>query len=259
MAKVDLHVDDRGVARVTINRPEVRNALDPQAQHALHDIWDHIEADRSIRVVVLTGAGDRSFCAGSDMKTPGARGVEYWSVANPNGYGGLTVRESLTVPVIARVNGYVLGGGLELMLGADLVVMADHAEIGMVEPRVGRVPLDGGIPRLVGTVGRLQVMEILLTGRRIGAAQALSMGLANRVVPQADLDDEVETFVADILACAPLSVRAVKAIATVSRRMHERDVVGLRIPEVVEALNSRDADEGVTAFLERRVPQWSGS
>jgi crotonobetainyl-CoA hydratase len=258
MATVELAVGSDGVAHVTINRPEVLNAVDHESHDAFHRIWHTIEQSEDVRVVVLTGAGDRSFCAGSDMKSPGSEGVEYWASSNPDGYCGLTVRESLDVPVIARVNGYALGGGLELMLGADIVVAADHAQFGLVEPLVGRLPLSGGIPAMVRALPRRFAMDLLLTARRIGAEEALRMGLVNKVVPMGELDTAVKEYVDQILRCAPLSVRAVKSVVNRTSNMTARQAASQLLPPVVAALRSADATEGVAAFRERREPQWQG-
>jgi enoyl-CoA hydratase/carnithine racemase len=136
-----------GVARVTISRPEVLNALDAAAQQELEDIWQRIERDPDVRVVVLTGAGERAFCSGADIKAAGSSGLDYWAHPLPKGFGGLPLRDTLNVPVIARVNGYALGGGLELMLGCDIAVACYEATFALPEPKVGRMPLDGGMTR----------------------------------------------------------------------------------------------------------------
>ena len=141
-------VQDR-VARVTIDRPERHNAVDRATEIELVHIWETIEKDRDIRVVVLTGAGARAFCAGADMKgDSGASGLDYWAQPRPGGFGGLALRDTLDVPVIARVNGYALGGGMEIVLGCDIVVASADATFGLPEPRVGRLALDGGIALL---------------------------------------------------------------------------------------------------------------
>ena len=160
---------------------------------------------------MLTGAGERAFCTGADMKQSGNKtGLEYWAAARPGGFGGLALRETLDVPVIARVNGHALGGGMEMVLGCDIVVAAENASFGLPEPRVGRLALDGGIAILPRRIPHVWAMGMLLTGRRVPAAEALRLGLVNEVVPQAGLDAAVDRWLADILACAPLSVKAIK-------------------------------------------------
>lgn len=250
---------DGHVARVTIDRPDVMNAIDAGAEAELQAIWARIESDRDVRCVVLTGAGDRAFSAGADMKGgSGKSGLEYWAAPRPGGFGGIALRETLDVPVIARVNGHALGGGFEMVLGCDIVIAAAEASFGLPEARVGRLPLDGGMTLLQRQVPFRQAMGVLLTGRRIPAAEALSMGLVNEVVPRAGLDAAVDRWVGDILACAPLSVRAIKQTVRRSAHLTAAEAQALRLPALVEALGSRDAEEGVAAFREKRKPVWEG-
>ena len=247
------------VARVTLDRPERLNAVDAATEAELMRIWGAIEADREIRVVVLTGAGERAFCTGADMKGgSGASGLEYWATPRPGGFGGIALRETLDVPVIARVNGHALGGGMEMMLGCDIVVASDNASFGLPEPRVGRLALDGGIALLTRRIPHVHAMGMLLTGRRIDAAEALRFGLVNEVVALAELDAAVARWVAEILACAPLSVRAIKQMVRAGEKLSAREAQMLRLPALVEALRSSDQDEGVRAFQEKRKPVWQG-
>ena len=162
------------------------------------------------------------------------------------------------MPVIARVNGHALGGGMEMALGCDIVVASANATFGLPEPRVGRLALDGGIALLPRRIPHVQAMGMLLTGRRIGAAEALRFGLVNEVVAPAELDAAVARWVADILACAPLSVRAIKQMVRAGERLSAREAQMLRLPALVEALRSSDQDEGVRAFQEKRKPVWQG-
>jgi enoyl-CoA hydratase/carnithine racemase len=247
------------VARVTIDRPDRLNAIDQAGETELIGIWEAIEKDRDIRAVVLTGAGSRAFCTGADMKGgSGSSGLEYWAAPRPGGFGGIALRDTLDVPVIARVNGYALGGGMEMMLGCDIVVASADAAFGLPEPRVGRLALDGGIALLARRIPHVQAMGMLLTGRRIGAAEALRFGLVNEVVAPEALDEAVARWVADILACAPLSVRAIKQMVRAGERLSARQAQMLRLPALVEALQSADQDEGVRAFQKKRKPQWRG-
>ena len=247
------------IARVTLDRPDRLNAVDQATERELIRIWDAIEKDRDVRVVILTGAGERAFCTGADMKGgSGVSGLEYWAAPRPGGFGGIALRDTLDVPVIARINGHALGGGMEMMLGCDIVVAAEHATFGLPEPRVGRLALDGGIALLARRIPHVWAMGMLLTGRRVSAAEALRFGLVNEVVPTAGLDDAVGRWVADILSCAPLSVRAVKQMVRAGQRVSAQEAQMLRLPALVEALQSSDQDEGVRAFQEKRAPQWRG-
>jgi crotonobetainyl-CoA hydratase len=247
------------VARVTIDRPEVLNAIDAAHEAELQAIWARIEADRDVRCVVLTGAGDRAFCAGADMKGgAGKSGLEYWAHERPGGFGGIALRQTLDVPVVARVNGHALGGGFEMVLGCDIVVAAAEAGFGLPEARVGRLPLDGGMTLLQRQIPFRPAMGVLLTGRRVGAGEALTMGIVNEVVPRDGLDAAVERWVAEILACAPLSVRAIKQTVRRTAHLTAAEAQASRLPAVVAALTSRDSDEGVAAFREKRKPVWEG-
>ena len=246
------------VARVTIDRPDVLNAIDAGAERELNAVWTRIEADGGIRAVVLTGAGDRAFSAGADMKGGGASGLEYWAAPRPGGFGGIALRTTLDVPVIARVNGHALGGGLEMALGCNLIIAAEEATFGLPEARVGRLPLDGGMVLLQRQISSRHAMGMLLTGRRISAAEALRFGLVNAVVPRAELNAEVERWLADILACAPLSLRAIKQVARRTAHLTAQEAQAQRLPALVEALASQDSCEGVKAFLEKRKPLWTG-
>ncbi|MFN8623809.1 MAG: enoyl-CoA hydratase-related protein [Chloroflexota bacterium] len=247
------------VAWVTIDRPERMNALDPAAQDELLRTWGRIEGDRSVRVVVLTGAGDRAFCAGDDLKAEGGKiDLDYWLDPRPDGFGHLPLRETLDVPVLARVNGVALGGGLELVVGCDLAVAADTAMLGFVEPRLGRLPLDGGIVALARQLPMKFAMEILLTGGRFSAADAVRMGLINEAVPAAELDGAVDRWLEALLACAPLSLRAIKQIVKRTEDLPRREARATRLPALIEVLTSDDVTEGTNAFKERRPPRWSG-
>jgi crotonobetainyl-CoA hydratase len=254
------YVLDGHVARITLDRPAVLNALDARAEAALTAVWQRIEGDPQVRVAVLTGAGERSFCTGADMSTGGVgrTGLEYWAARNPDGFGGLSMRESLRVPVIARVNGYALGGGMEMVLGADIVIASENAVFGLTEPRVGRMPLDGGIAQLVRRVPYTQAMGMLLTGRKVGAAEMFRMGLVNQVVPAAELDDAVQRWVDDVLACAPNSIRAIKQMVLSTGQLSARQAQSQRSPELMAALDSEDSREGLLAFQQKRPPRWTG-
>jgi crotonobetainyl-CoA hydratase len=250
-------VIDQHVATVTLARPEALNAVDRATEAELQRVWTELEHNRDVRVVVLTGEGERAFCVGADLKNPSVSGVEYWAAPRPGGFGGIALRETLNVPVIARVNGYALGGGFEMVLGCDLVVACDEASFGLPEALVGRMPLDGGMTLLQRQIPYRQAMAMLMTGRRISAREGLDMGLVNEVVPRAELDAAVERWVQALLACAPLSLQAIKQVVKRTSTLSPADAQALRLPALVAALQSEDANEGVRAFQEKRKPVWS--
>jgi crotonobetainyl-CoA hydratase len=247
------------LARVTIDRPQVMNALGRAANAALSSVWDEIRDDAGVRVAILTGAGGKAFCAGTDLKDPDAKnGVPYLWDGPRLGAGGLSFRRDLLKPVIAAVNGVALGTGFELALACDLIVAAEHAEFGFPEPRVGYMALDGGIAMLSRQIPYKVAMGILLTGRRVGARDGLAAGFVNEVVPADGLTSAAERWAADIVACAPLSVEATKLIA-----MEGRDLPSWAAPRwfprrVMEAVASEDSEEGTRAFREKRPPRWRG-
>ncbi|MEP3277702.1 MAG: enoyl-CoA hydratase-related protein [Stappiaceae bacterium] len=247
------------VARVTLNRPERMNAVDAATTEELENIWQKIESDPWIRCVVLTGTGERAFCAGADLKEDsGLSGVNYWAHSNPNGFGGLSLRKSLSTPVIARVNGLALGGGMEMVLACDIVIASDTSKFGLPEAKVGRVPLDGGMILLPRLIPRNIAADLMMTGRMAGADEMASHGLVNSVVPADELDTEVDTWLANILKSAPLSLRAIKATMRDTATLQPLAGHALRTPELMAALGSEDSEEGVKAFGEKREPLWRG-
>jgi len=249
---------DQHVARVTLARPAALNAVDLATEAELQRIWTELEQNRDVRVIVLTGEGERAFCVGADLKNPSKSGLEYWAAPRPGGFGGIALRETLNVPVIARVNGFALGGGFEMVLGCDLVVACDEASFGLPEALVGRMPLDGGMTLLQRQIPYRQAMAMLLTGRRVSAQEACDMGLVNEVVPRAELDAAVDRWVEAVLACAPLSLQAIKQVVKRTSTLSASEAQALRLPALVSALQSEDANEGVRAFQEKRKPRWSG-
>ncbi|MGF6291529.1 enoyl-CoA hydratase-related protein [Paraburkholderia youngii] len=252
-------VIDQHVATVTLARPDALNAVDLATEAELQRIWTELEHSHDVRVVVLTGEGERAFCVGADLKNPSTSGLEYWAAPRPGGFGGIALRETLNVPVIARVNGYALGGGFEMVLGCDLVIACDEASFGLPEALVGRMPLDGGMTLLQRQIPYRQAMAMLLTGRRVSAREGLDMGLINEVVPRAELDAAVQRWVDAVLACAPLSLQAIKQVVRRTSTLSASEAQALRLPALVAALQSEDAHEGVRAFREKRKPCWSGS
>jgi enoyl-CoA hydratase/carnithine racemase len=254
---VGYEVTDR-VARIVIRRPERLNAVDSACARELEDIWRDLENRDDVSCAVLTGEGDKAFSVGADMKDAGSTGLEYWAEPRPNGFGGIAFRRSLDIPLIARVNGYALGGGFEMVLGCDIVVASDTARFGLPEGRVGRMPLDGGMVTLQRKMPHNLAMGVMLTGRRFSATEMADFGIVNEVVPADELDAAVARWTADIVACAPLSLRAIKQTVNRTAHLPPMEAQSLKLPAVVRALKSEDAEEGVRAFNDKRAPVWRG-
>jgi enoyl-CoA hydratase/carnithine racemase len=247
---------DGHITIVTIERPERMNALHPAANAELGVVFDEFAADANAWVAIITGRGDRAFSAGNDLRHQAEGGKR---VPTPSGFGGLTSRFDLTKPVIAAVNGVAMGGGFEIALACDLIIASDNAVFALPEPRVGLAALAGGLQRLPRQIGTKQALGMILTGRRVGAAEGQTLGFVNEVVPQAKLLEAAKRWAGLICECAPLSIRASK------------DVVyrGLDIASLAEAMaqpydsvrtmvTSADFVEGPKAFAEKRPPNWQG-
>ena len=247
-----------GVFTITLNRPEKLNALLPEMHLALEQVFDRFAVDDALRVCVIKGAGERAFCAGSDLtafKTDG-------STPYPRtGYAGIAQRYDLAKPVIAAVHGICLGGGFELALSCDMIVAAEGAVFGLPEPKVGLIAIGGGVRRLVRQAGLKRAMGPLLTGRNISAQEGLAMGFVSEVAAPGTLDSAVADLCAGIVANAPLAVQLTKELA----------MWGLDQPTLADALTgqvdrpafhrwlaSEDAREGPKAFAEKRRPEWKG-
>jgi crotonobetainyl-CoA hydratase len=244
---------------VTLDRPEVRNALHRAASDELDEVWSSFEADPEVWVAILTGSGEKAFSAGYDMKDPGEReGASFLAHRHPRGFGALTHRFGMIKPVVAAVNGVAVGGGFELALASDVIVAAEHAEFGFPEPRVGRMAMDGGMHRLVRHIPLKMAMGMLLTGRRISAAEAHRLGLVNEVVPAASLMETARSWADAIVEGAPLSIQATKEMVLAGLGLPLREAMALLTPAAARALDSEDQHEGVQAFRERRPPQWKG-
>ncbi|MGW0555836.1 enoyl-CoA-hydratase DpgD [Streptomyces sp. NPDC002926] len=252
------------VAYITLDRPRVLNAMDLRMHAELVDVWDDFEADDDIWVGVLTGSGGRSFSVGQDLKElvdrvgEGGAPATFGSRDKP-GWPRLTERFSLFKPLIARVNGFALGGGFELAMACDIVIAAEHAEFALTEAKLGLMAGAGGVFRLTRQAPFRIAMGHLLTGRRMTASRAYELGLVNEVVPAHSLDDCVEGWLEDVLSCAPLSLRAVKEAATVSAGMPLERAFATRYVWEERRMVSRDAVEGPRAFVEKRSPKWTGT
>lgn len=249
---------DGRILTVTINRPDRMNALHPAANAELAEVFDAFSTDPELWVAIITGAGDRAFSAGNDLKFQAEEGGG--AIKTPaSGFGGLTSRFDNWKPVIAAVNGVAMGGGFEIALACDLIIASDNAVFALPEPRVGLAALAGGVHRLPRQIGLKRAMGMLLTGRRVPAAEGMDLGFVNEVVPQAELMKAARAWADQIVECAPLSVRGSKQAAMVGLEAGglEAAMAG-RYDQLSAMARSEDFVEGPRAFAEKRSPNWKG-
>jgi len=245
------------IATITLNRPAVMNAIHPPATAELSEIWDDAIADDEVWVIILTGAGDKAFSAGNDLKYTAEKGAP--SGPQPTGgFGGLTKRTDIPKPIIAAINGVALGGGLEMALACDILIAADHARLGLPEPRVGLVAAAGGVHRLPRRMPLSIAMGYILTGKHMTAQEAHRWGIVNEVVPLKDLIPTAHRWASEILECAPLSVRASKQCVMRGLGLTLDEALAQKYPALKEMMQSEDVREGPRAFAEKRKPNWKG-
>ena len=247
------------VMTVTIDRPKA-NAIDESTSKEMGEAFEAFRDEPALRVAILTGAGDRFFSAGWDLKAA-ASGEDFEADYGAGGFGGFPELPDLHKPVIAAVNGMAVGGGFELVLAADLAIASDHAEFFFGELAVGVIP-DSGTVRLPRMIAPALAKELILTGRRLSAQEAHGLGLLNRVVPATDLTNAAAGLAAEIVAMAPLAVEAV--LAVIKKTSHLGALQALdalrngEVPEYTTMVESEDAAEGPRAFTEDRPPDWTG-
>jgi len=255
---IDFDLREDGIAIITINRPEKRNAMDLEHYQGLSRAWQRVRDDPAIRVAVITGAGDKSFSAGADLKSFIGRNVAldaFWQTQQD-----LLLNRGLEIwkPVIAAVNGYCLAGGMTLLLATDIRIAVPHATFGLTEVKRGIIAGNGGTQRLSAQLPRAIAMEMLLTGAPIDAATAERWGLLNRIVPADTLMETALSMAQTIAANAPLAVQAAKELALRAPDMRLAD--GLRMEQAMQKvlMASQDAQEGALAFREKRAPRFCG-
>lgn len=241
---------------VTINRPERMNALHPPANFELAKIFDDFAKDDDLWVAIITGAGERAFSAGNDLRYQ-AEGNKIEVPAT--GFAGLTARYDLNKPVIAAVNGVAMGGGFEIALACDLIIASENAVFALPEPKVGLAALAGGLHRLPRQIGTKQALGMILTGRQVPAKEGKELGFVNEVVPASGLLAAAKRWAGMIMECSPMSIRASKesVYQGLNEANLEKAVTG-KYPSVAALFRSEDLIEGPRAFAEKRKPVWKG-
>jgi crotonobetainyl-CoA hydratase len=246
------------VTTFTLNRPEVMNALHSPAHFELHEAFDAFAADPEQWVGIVTGSGERAFSAGNDLKHQ-ASGGEMKSP--PSGFAGLTSRFDLTKPLIAAVNGVAMGGGFEIALACDLIVASETATFALPEPRVGLAALAGGLHRLPRAIGTKRAMGMILTGRRVSAAEGKELGFVNEVAAPQDLMRVARQWAQLVCELSPMSIRASKqaVYSGLDEPSLEAAIKGQsKYPAVAALYKAEDFVEGPLAFAQKRPPQWKG-
>src|SRR5690606_1800211 len=252
MTDLILASDRDAVRTLTVNRPDKLNALDEATLLALHAAFDAAAADDGVRAVVLTGAGAKAFVAGADIARMASMSAVEARDFSLVGQRLMRRIERLPKPVVAMVNGYALGGGLELAMACHLRIAGDGARLGLPEVTLGLLPGFGGTQRLLRLVGRAAALELTLTGAPVDAARALELGLVNRVVPAADLEAETRALAGRLAANAPLAMRAILDAIHVGGECGIDDGLEYESAQFGLAFSTADAREGMAAFLERR-------
>ena len=250
--------DDGAVRRITINRPDKLNALDATVIDELTRAFDAAAVDEAVRVVVLTGAGPKAFVAGADIAAMSTLGVVESREFSLRGQRLMSRIERLGKPVIAMVNGFALGGGLELAMACHLRIAADTAKVGQPEVGLGLIPGFGGTQRLQRLCGRGPALELCLLGAPVDAARALQLGVVTRVVPAADLEAETTKLAAQLAAAAPLALRGVLDAVLLGGEMAIDMALDYESQQFAIAFSTDDMKEGTSAFLARRKPAFTG-
>lgn len=256
---IEITVKDR-VATVLINRPEAMNSIDPETRGQMYKAWARIRDDDEIHVAIITGAGEKAFCTGADLKKTNPPKESFAEMLLMHDNPGLITHSfgGTDKPIIAAVNGYAMGGGMELALACDICVASETASFALSEVRIGSIPASGSVQRLPRSVSRSDAMLMILTGDRINATEAMRMGFVSKVVPQAELMPLANQIAGRIASNAPLSVRALKRLVTQGSDMPL--VHALDLDKYMWGLlrDTEDRLEGRRAFAERRPPDYKG-
>ena len=239
---------------VTLNRPEVYNAVHPPMHQELAKVWDNFSNDQGLWVAILTGAGEKAFCAGNDLKFAATGGR---SSLPKSGFSGLTQRFDLEKPIIAAVNGFAMGGGFETALSCDMIIASQNAIFALPEVKVGFLAAASGVQRLSRYIGRLAAQEMMFTGRGVKADEALKMGIVNNVVSPNELIECAMNKAQEIVSVSPSAIKATKRVLNdLPHRENLPQSLDFSRKVVADLAETEDYKEGVKAFVEKRKPNW---
>jgi enoyl-CoA hydratase/carnithine racemase len=257
-----IKVEKQGhITIVTINRPEVMNAISPPTSAEMDRAFNEFDADPDAWICIITGAGDKAFSAGNDLKYQATHGTEKMREIMKDvkgGFAGITRRFDCFKPFIAAVNGLALGGGFEIALACDIIIASENASFGLPEPRVGLIPGAGGVHRLPRQIPFHAAMNMILTSKRITAQEALQLGIVSEVVPLPELMPAAMRCAEEILKAAPLCIRACKEAVLKGMNVSIEEAMATTYPGQEAMYRSEDFIEGPKAFAEKRPPQWKG-
>ena len=246
---------------ITLNRPERMNALHAPAHQELHGVMNEFSDDADQWVCIITGAGEKAFSAGNDLKYQAEHGrsaVNEGMKGVTSGFAGITNRHDCLKPIIAAVNGFALGGGFEIALACDIIIASENATFGLPEPRVGLMAGAGGVHRLPRQMPYHAAMGVMLAGKRLSADEAYNWGLVNEVVPAGKLLETAEHWARECMLGAPISLQATKEASTQGLGMTLEEALNFKFPMSAKMAQSEDYIEGPKAFSEKRPPNWKG-
>ncbi|TKC19454.1 enoyl-CoA hydratase-related protein [Robertmurraya kyonggiensis] len=250
--------ESSGIYLLTLSRPEALNALNTQMALDLISCLSYLKEQKDIRTVILTGAGEKSFCVGADLKERNGMTNKEWQKQHDIFEEAFADLRNFPFPVIAAINGYALGGGVEMMLSCDLRVFSEHAKFGLPEVTIGIIPGVGGTQLLPRTIPVGIAKEILFSGKHISAARAMEVGLANEVVPIQSLSETALELARGIAKNAPLSLKSIKKAVNNGLQTDLNTALSIELDQYYKCANSEDRLEGIRSFNEKRKPVWQG-
>lgn len=256
--KYIIYEKSEGIATITINRPEALNAFSAEVVSEILQAIEDVKADESVRVVVLTGAGEKAFSAGADIKAMKGMNALKARELSQMGERLCNALENLEKPVIAAINGYALGGGLEVAMACDIRIASENARMGQTEINIGLIPGWGGTQRLTRLIGATKAKELIFTGKMIDARTAEQLGLVNMVVPQDKFRETVRQFASELAQKAPVALKVAKALINKGAEISLDAAIALEREGFGVVASTEDLQEGVSAFIEKRKPVFKG-